>query len=135
MAATIQPLAVAAALPGLTQALGSMILANPRPLTEAEASTLSKAVLLAPTRRLTPEMIASIDALRVYEECDCGCATVWFMPDGALAGNIVAEAETQKDSEQIGVTVFAKNGALAGLEVTGDGKTPLPSPNAAWTAI
>ena len=112
-----------------------MILTNPRSLSDSEASTLSKAVLLAPTRRLTPEMLASIGTLRVFEECDCGCATIWFMPDGSIAGNIVAEADTQNGSEQIGVTVFAKNGALAGLEVTGDGKTPLPSPNAAWTAI
>jgi len=112
-----------------------MLLANPRPLTEAEISTLSNAVLLAPTRRLTPEMVASISALRVFEECDCGCATVWFVPDGALPGNIVAEAETQKESQNIVVTVFAKNGALAGLEVSGDSKTPLPSPDAVWTAI
>ena len=112
-----------------------MILSTARPLTEAETSTLKKALLGAPTRRLTSEMIASVDSLLVFEQCDCGCATVWFSPDGSSAGNIVAEAETQKDSEQIGITVFAKGGALAGMEVTGDGKTPLPSPDAVWTAI
>jgi hypothetical protein len=112
-----------------------MILVTARPLTEAETSTLKKALLVAPTRRLTSEMIASVDSLRVFEQCDCGCATVWFLPDGSLAGNIVAEAGTLKDSEQIGVTVFARGHALAGLEVTGDGKTPLPSPDAIWTVI
>ena len=94
-----------------------------------------KALISAPTRRLTSEMIASVESLLVFEQCDCGCATVWFLPDGSLAGNIVAEAETRRDSEQIGVTVFAKGHALAGLEVTGDGKTPLPSPDATWTPI
>lgn len=112
-----------------------MILANPRALTEAEATTLGRSLSIASTHRLTPEMIASIGALRVFEECDCGCATIWFTPEGALAGSIVVEVETLEEAQQIGVTVFAKNGDLAGLEVTGEGKTPLPSPDAAWTAI
>jgi len=112
-----------------------MILANSRPLTDPEISTLKQALQVAPTRRFTPEMLASIASLQVFEQCDCGCATVWFSPDGATSGYIVAEAETLKDDQQIGVTVFAKNGILTGLEVTGEGKTPLPSPDATWTAI
>ena len=126
---------MAATLLGLAQALGSMILAHPRHLTEAETATLTKALVVAPTRRLTPDMLASVESLQVFEQCDCGCATIWFQPDGALSGNIVAEAYTLNGSEQIGVTIFAKDNALAGLEVTGDGRTPLPSPSAVWIAI
>ena len=113
-----------------------MILAHPRQLTTAESSVLRQALQVAATRYFAPDMLNSIDSLLVAEECDCGCATVWFIPGTASAGQVVAEAETQHGEQFIGVTVFAKNSMLSGLEVTGSGeRTPLPSPNAKWTAI
>ena len=113
-----------------------MILAHPRPLTAAEAFTLRQALQVSATRHFAPEILESINSLQVAEECDCGCATVWFIPSTASPGHVVAEANTQDGDLQIGVTVFAKNSKLSGLEVTGGmERVPLPSPNAKWTAI
>ena len=112
-----------------------MLLNHPRKLAREELAVLRRLIEVAPTRHFKPEMLTSIETLQVIEVCDCGCATIWFAPDGASSGTIVAEAETMQGGSYITVVVWGKGSALAGLEVVGPGITPLPSPDSAWTPI
>lgn len=76
---------------------------------------------------LSPEVLETVGQLRVTATCTCGCATVWFGPDGDAASGIkMAEACGTWNGETIDVIVWAIQGRIVGLEVVGNGAPGLP---------
>ena len=54
--------------------------------------------------------------------CKCGCAPVWFGPNGDAAnGTIVAEVCGTWNGETIDVIVWFTDGQIVGIEVVGAG--------------
>lgn len=100
-----------------------------RPISKSEALVLERALAVGALTPISQEVLASIHSLQVTATCKCGCATVWFGPDGdATIGQTLAEAVALSDRQKIAVIVWAQNGAIAGLELVGYGKMPLPNP-------
>lgn len=61
--------------------------------------------------------------------CKCGCATVWFGPQGDAANGVkVAEACGTWNGQTINVIVWSADGQIVGLEVVGAGAVGLPDP-------
>ena len=101
-----------------------------RPITNAEAAIVERALQVAPTPDLSADLIASVRSLQVTATCRCGCATVWFGPDGAAStGKIVADVRATAGGEDIDVIVWSDQGAIVGLEFVGVGVVPLPDPS------
>src|SRR5690349_7533240 len=100
-----------------------------RPISKSEALVLQRVLAVGAMAPVSPEVLASIQSLQITATCKCGCATVWFGPDGdATIGQKLAEAVALSDGQQIAVIVWAQNNAIAGLELVGYGQIPLPNP-------
>lgn len=100
-----------------------------RPITSVEAEVLEQALRADPVSRLLPEAIDSVRSLRVTAPCKCGCATVWFGPQGDAANGVkVAEACGTWNGQTINVIVWSADGQIVGLEVVGAGAVGLPDP-------
>lgn len=100
-----------------------------RLISPMEAAIVERALQVAPTTEVAQEVFASIHSLQVTATCDCGCATVWFGPEGAAStGRILADARGTADGQDMDVIVWSSQGALVGLELVGVGATPLPQP-------
>jgi hypothetical protein len=98
-----------------------------RPISITEAAIVERALQVAPSKEISPEIFASIQGLMVTATCDCGCATVWFGPDGdASIGRIWADARATAAGEGIDLIIWGSDEAIVGLELVGVGKTPLP---------
>jgi hypothetical protein len=99
-----------------------------RPISPLEALVVERALQVAPTRDASASLVATIQSLQVTANCNCGCATVWFGPDGdASGGKIVADARATSGDQDIDVIVWASQGAIVGLELVGVGAVPLPA--------
>ncbi len=98
-----------------------------RPISKLEAALVLRTLEVAPTTNVSPDLIASVSSLSVTALCKCGCSTIWFGPDGdGSNGRIVAEAFATSAGEHIQVIVWERHGAIVGLELVGQGATPLP---------
>ncbi|RYF30871.1 MAG: hypothetical protein EOO23_04095 [Comamonadaceae bacterium] len=101
-----------------------------RPITNVEAAIVERALQVALKSDVSANVIASVRYLQVTATCLCGCATVWFGPDGnASSGKIVADARATAGGEDIDVIVWSDQGAIVGLEFVGVGVVPLPDPS------
>lgn len=91
---------------------------------------LESAVAVGATRSVAPAVIASIRNLRVTANCQCGCATIWFGPEGDAAnGQILADARAMSGGKNIGIIVWAIDDAIVGLEFVGPTSAVLPDPS------
>lgn len=100
-----------------------------RPISDIEAMVLEHALRVGPVFSLSPEAVSSVRQLSVTASCECGCATVWFSPQGdAALGIKAAEACGTWNGETIDVIVWSIDGQIVGLEVVGAGKVGLPDP-------
>jgi hypothetical protein len=99
-----------------------------RPISQLEASIIERALRVAPRGEVPPLLVESVQSLYVTATCDCGCATVWFGPEGAgSSGKIVADARATADGADIDVIVWSSAETIVGLELVGIGAVPLPS--------
>jgi hypothetical protein len=98
-----------------------------RPISKLEAALVLRTLEVGATTDISPELVASVGSLQVTALCKCGCSTVWFGPDGdGSNGRIVAEAFATSAGEDIQLIVWERDGAFVGLELVGQGATPLP---------
>ena len=99
-----------------------------RPISQLEAAVVVRALQVAPCGEAPMPFIESVQSLHVTATCDCGCATVWFGPEGAgSSGTIVADARATADGSDIDVIVWSSAEAIVGLELVGVGAVPLPA--------
>jgi hypothetical protein len=101
-----------------------------RPISEAEAAVVERALAVAATDDSAPALSASLRTLQVVGRCECGCASVDFCkPSSGHVAQIVADAVAKApNGEDLGVLVFALNGRLSGLEVYSYSDNPAPLP-------
>ena len=100
-----------------------------RPISKSETLVLERVLAVGALTPISQQVLASIHSLQVTATCKCGCAKVWFGPDGdATIGQNLAEAVALSDHQKISVIAWAQNGVIAGLELIGYGKVPLPNP-------
>jgi hypothetical protein len=100
-----------------------------RPISKDEVAVLKRTLRVGLVGALSPGTIETVGQLRVTATCKCGCATVWFGPDGDAASGIkAAEACATRNGETIDVIVWAIEGQIVGLEVAGPGEPGLPKP-------
>jgi hypothetical protein len=90
-----------------------------RPISDAEAAVVQRALEVAGTENATPSLAEQISQLRVVGRCGCGCASVDFRnPMHGQRAVIVADAvASMPDGEDIGLFVWALDGQLSSLEV------------------
>lgn len=98
-----------------------MIFVDPRPISAAELRVLQTVLTRASTTD-TPSVSAEIlSNLIVYSKCDCGCASVGFLPEGTSANantKLVADGlGLSPDNEQVGVIVYGSPGQIVELEL------------------
>jgi hypothetical protein len=99
-----------------------------RPISQVEAAVVARALQVAPCGEVPALLIESVQSLHVTATCDCGCATVWFGPEGAgSTGKIIADARATAEGENIDVIVWSSAEAIVGLELVGVGAVPLPA--------
>ena len=102
-----------------------------RPISTAEAMVLESALQVGPIGTLSREAVSAIRGLCVTASCKCGCATVWFGPQGdadAALGTKVAEACGTWNGGSVDIIVWSADGQVVGLELIGAGPVGLPDP-------
>ncbi|MEF3082171.1 hypothetical protein V3391_08080 [Luteimonas sp. SMYT11W] len=100
-----------------------------RPISHQEAKLVARVLAVGAKVPPGPALIASIPALSVTATCRCGCATIWFGPDGdATVGHLLAEAPASIDGASVAVIVWSQGDAIAGLEIIGYEASGLPGP-------
>lgn len=98
-----------------------------RQISPLEASVLERALRVGAVTQVTPEMFAAIPSLHVTANCKCGCATIWFGPEGdASCGRMLADALATSGGQNVQVMVWAIENAIVGMELVGSGPVALP---------
>lgn len=98
-----------------------------RKISSSEAGVLERALKVGAVTDITPAMLAAIPFLHVTANCKCGCATVWFGPEGdASCGRMLADALATSGSNEVQILVWGTADAIVGLELVGTGPVTLP---------
>lgn len=107
---------------------------DPRPISNAELAVLQAVLAIAPTPD-TPEVPAiELARLLVHSHCDCGCASVGFLPEGVSPNantKLIGDGlGLSPDGKQVGIIVYGSPGQFVELEMHWpyDGGAPLPDP-------
>jgi hypothetical protein len=101
-----------------------------RPISEAEASVVERALTVAATDDSARVLYPLVRSLQVVSRCECGCASVdfCFPPQGKIA-RIVADAVAKSpNGEDIGLIIWAFGDQLSGLEVYSYSDNPASLP-------
>lgn len=113
---------------------------EPRPISPAELQVLQTVLTRAPTAE-TPSIAGeALSSLMVYSKCDCGCASVGFLPKETPANantKLIADGlGLSADNNQVGVIVYGSPGQVVELEVywhyTDGAPLPRPETIAPW---
>ena len=105
---------------------------TPRPISGEELDVLQTVLLRAVTHhtpQVTPDELKN---LVVYSKCDCGCASVGFLPEGTKANEstkLIADGlGLSPDNKQVGIIVYGSSGQVVELELHWpyEGGAPLP---------
>jgi len=98
-----------------------------RLISKTEAAVVERALQVAPTKGVAPEVFASVASLHVTAICKCGCGTLWFGSDGdASTGIILADARGTADGRDMDLIVWFNQGSIVGLELIGVNALSLP---------
>jgi len=99
----------------------------PRPLSETERAVVVQVCAL---NELPIPDISALERLRVVGQCDCGCASVDFMPDEAGASVLAGGYGVTPSGIEVGVILWERDGVVSGLEVymLGEDTPELPQP-------
>ena len=111
----------------------SRSLASVRSITDAEASVVERALLLAATDPSANAFSVEVRSLQVVGQCGCGCASIDFrIPAQGQIARIVADGVAKApNGEHLGVIVWALDDELSGLEVYSYSEAPAPLPTLA----
>lgn len=107
----------------------------PRHLSGTEFAVLRAILSRAPTSDAPSFSSELLSELMVYSKCDCGCASVGFLPEGTQASTntkLIADGlGLSPDNKQVGVIVYGSPGQLVELELYWhyEGGAPLPCPD------
>lgn len=101
-----------------------------RPISEAEAAVVERALAVAATDESAATLGTSVRALQVVGRCECGCASVDFCtPAPGQIAHMVADAVAKApNGEDLGLIIWALNGVLSALEVYSYSDDPAPLP-------
>lgn len=101
-----------------------------RPISEAEAAVVERALAVAATDESAPALGLSVRALQVVGRCDCGCASVDFCrpAPGDIARMVADAVGKAPNGEDLGLIIWALNGHLSGLEVYSYSDNPASLP-------
>jgi len=100
-----------------------------RSISSQEAMVLERTLAVGATAQVSSATVASVRNLRVTASCKCGCATIWFGPDGDSAnGRKIADARATSEGQDIEVLVWSIDDAIVGLEFVGPTPAALPDP-------
>jgi hypothetical protein len=106
----------------------------PRPTTEAEVAVIAEALEVAPVAGVESPSRSVLAALSVVCRCECGCASIGFVPNEAepiMGATRLADAEgTTADGRYIGILVWGTTSTVTSLELYGgpDNEAVLPAP-------
>ncbi|WP_310446968.1 hypothetical protein [Thiobacillus sp.] len=107
---------------------------TPRPISNSELDVLQTALDRAGTPHIPQIEPDKLKGLVVYSKCDCGCASVGFLPEGTKPSEntkLIADAlGLSPDNKQVGVIVYGSPGQFVELEIywSNEGGAPLPRP-------
>ncbi|MDO9439163.1 hypothetical protein [Hydrogenophaga sp.] len=111
-----------------------MIALDPRPLTPTEVAVIVNALRRAPFgagSEVDEQFLAN--ELRVVGRCDCGCASIFFVPEEWRDDRhrVADGAGETADGEHVTIIVWANSTALAHLELVSysDRRALLPVPS------
>ena len=98
-----------------------MLIFMKRPITEAEAAVVRRALEVALTADVAPSLTSTISGLVVVGGCDCGCPSVDFAyPSERVSKHVIADGVgLSSDGSQVGVIVWDTPTHITGLEVYG----------------
>jgi hypothetical protein len=101
-----------------------------RPISDAEAQVVERALSVAATDPSASDLLVQVRSLQIVGRCGCGCASVDFrVPAQGQIASIVADAIAKaSDGERIGLIVWALDNELSGLEVYSYSDRPAPLP-------
>lgn len=115
-----------------TASSGSMSrpLVSVRPITDAEASVVERALAVAAVDELASTLAVTVRSLQVVGRCSCGCASIDFrIPTRGQIARIVADAVAEaSDGEPLSFIIWALDNELSGLEVLSYSGNPAPLP-------
>ena len=107
---------------------------DPRPISTAELRVLQTVLSRAPTADTPSVAGETLSGLTVHSKCDCGCASVGFLPEGTSANantKLIADGlGLSPDNEQVGIIVYGSPGQIVELELYWHHTegAPLPKP-------
>lgn len=94
---------------------------EPRCITEQEARVIEALLSRAPIAASSWLTRGSIASLVVYSRCDCGCASVGFLPESekapATTGRLADGLGLTENNEEVGVLLYGTDDAIVELEV------------------
>lgn len=106
----------------------------PRHLSDTELAVLQAILCRAPTSDAPSFSSEQLSELMVYSKCDCGCASVGFLPEGTPASTntkLIADGlGLSPNNKQVGVIVYGSPDQVVELELYWhhEGGAPLPRP-------
>jgi hypothetical protein len=103
-----------------------------RGITKQEAETLRSTLERAAVDDACRQHLAGIDALLVHEVCECGCASIGFLPASQKAPSTTrlladGHGRTAEDVE-VGLLVYGTEDCLVYLEIYSWDATPASLP-------
>jgi hypothetical protein len=102
----------------------------PRPISKQEIALIERVLSIGANEPISPALIAAVPSLQVTATCNCGCATVWFGPDGnATVAHNLAEVAASADGCPVTVIAWSQGDAIVGLEIVGYEEQPAGLPN------
>lgn len=107
---------------------------TPRAISNAELEVLQTALDCARTPHAPQIEPNELKELVVYSKCDCGCASVGFLPEGTKPSEntkLIADGlGLSSENKQVGVIVYGSPGQFVELEIywSYEGGAPLPRP-------
>ncbi len=106
-----------------------------RLISDEEASVLRQTLLHAAIGEVAPTTLNSVDTLKVIAECECGCRSLYFLPDANGTRRIADGVGYLADGTRVELLVWAVNEAISLLEVVdhgGAGKLPCANSVCSW---
>ena len=105
---------------------------EPRSITEQEASVIDALLSRAPIAASTWLGRGGINKLVVHSRCDCGCASIGFLPESEKAppetGRLADGLGLTRDNQEVGVLLFGTDETLVELEIYWHETDPAPLP-------
>ena len=103
-----------------------MLPITPRPLTETERALVERLCIL---NAVPVSSSGDVTRLQVIGRCECGCASVDFIPDEG--SSVLGDAfGTTASGIEVGLLLWGRAGMVSGLEVymLGEETSELPDP-------